>query len=158
MSVHGLEIASLYPWIVGVACRMAGDEADGEDLAHDTIIKALLAVVRFDRSRDLKPWLLSIMANTWKSRERHRACVPFCPLVEGVAVRVPHDPLDVAESRTLVSLIRSMAMRDTAMRTLWLYAEGYDYGEIAAMTGAKKGTVKSRIHYARKRLRVLLEE
>ena len=108
MSVHGLEIANLYPWIVGVACRMAGDEEDGEDLAHDTIIKALLAVVRFDRSRDLKPWLLSIMANTWKSRERHRSCVPFCPLVEGVAVRVPHDPLDVAESRTLVSLIRSM--------------------------------------------------
>lgn len=158
MSCLGLEIADLYPWVVGVACRMAGDDADGEDLAHDTIIKALLGAWRYDRSRDLKPWLLSIMANTWKSRERHRACVPFCPLVEGVSVRMPHDPLDVADSRTLVSLIRSMASRDIAMRSLWLYAEGYDYGEIAAMTGAKKGTVKSRIHYARKRLRVLLEE
>lgn len=158
MSGIELEIAALYPWIVGVACRMAGDEADGEDLAHDTIIKALLAVVRFDRSRDLKPWLLSIMANTWKSRERHRSCVQFCPLVEGVAALVPHDPLDVAASRTLVSLIRDMARRDIAMRSLWLYAEGYDYGEIAEATGARTGTVKSRIHYARKRLKRLLED
>ena len=43
MSGIELEIAALYPWIVGVACRMAGDEADGEDLAHDTIIKAIAA-------------------------------------------------------------------------------------------------------------------
>lgn len=78
--------------------------------------------------------------------------------MEGVAVLVPHDPLDVAASRTLVSLIRDMARRDIAMRSLWLYAEGYDYGEIAEATGARTGTVKSRIHYARKRLRLLLED
>ena len=32
------------------------------------------------------------------------------------------------------------------------------YGEIAEATGARTGTVKSRIHYARKRLRQLLED
>lgn len=158
MNGFELEIVDLYPWIVGVACRMAGEDADGEDLAHDTIIKALVNARRYDAARDLKPWLLSIMANTWKSQERHRACVPFCTLVEGVAVRVPHDPLDVAASRTLLSLIREMARRDVAMRSLWLYAEGYDYGEIAVATGARTGTVKSRIHYARKRLKRLLED
>lgn len=158
MSCFEQEVAALYPWIVGVACRMAGDADDGEDLAHDTIVKALVNSVMYDSSRDLKPWLLSIMANTWKSRERHRSCVPFCTLVEGVAILVPHDPLDVAASRTLVSLIRDMARRDIAMRSLWLYAEGYDYGEIAEATGARAGTVKSRIHYARKRLRQLLED
>lgn len=158
MSCLELEIEAIYPWIVGVACRMASEDADGEDLAHDTIVKALVNSGRYDSSRDLKPWLLSIMANTWKSRERHRSCAPFCPLVEGVAVGAPHDPLDLAASRTLVSLIRDMARHDIAMRSLWLYAEGYDYGEIAEATRARAGTVKSRIHYARKRLRQLFED
>lgn len=158
MNGFELELSGLYQWIVGVACRMASEYADGEDLAHDTIVKALVNAGRYDVSRDLKPWLLSIMANTWKSRERHRSCVPFCPLVEWVAVRVPSDPLDVAASRTLVSFISDMARRDVAMRSLMLYAEGYDYGEIAEATGARVGTVKSRIHYARKRLKQLLED
>ena len=158
MSGFEQEIAALYPWVVGVACRMAGDDADGEDLAHDSIVKALLACGRFDSSRDLKPWLLSIMSNTWKSGERHRSCVSFCPIVEGVAALIPHDPLDVAASRTLVSLIRDMARHDIAMRSLLLYAEGYDYGEIARATGVRTGTVKSRIHYARKRLKRMLED
>lgn len=149
------EIAALYPWIVGVACRMACE--DGEDLAHDTIVKALVHSSRYDRGRDLKPWLLAIMLNTWKSDVRHRACIQFCPLVEGVSACVPHDPLDVAASRSLVSLIRGMAMSDISMLSLWLYAEGYDYGEIARKTGAKTGTIKSRIHYARQRLKALLE-
>ena len=35
--------------------------------------------------------------------------------------------------------------------------EGYDYGEIAAMTGVSLGTVKSRIHRGRLALRGLLE-
>ncbi|MBQ7205013.1 MAG: RNA polymerase sigma factor [Muribaculaceae bacterium] len=155
MSEVEREIGALYSWIRGVACRMAGDEFDGEDLAHDTIVKALLHAGRYDSGRDIKPWLSAIMANTWKSRERHRACVPFCPLLDGVAVCAASDPLDVAASRSLVSLIRDMARRDVAMRSLWLYAEGYDYGEIAAMTGAKPGTVKSRIHYARQRLKAM---
>lgn len=153
MSEIERDIAALYSWIVGVACRIAGD--DGEDLAHDTIVKALLNANRYDSGRDIKPWLLAIMVNTWKSAVRHRSCVPFCPLIDGVAECAPHDPLNVAASRSLVSLIRGMAKTDISMRSLLLYAEGYDYGEIAAMTGAKSGTVKSRIHYARQRLKAM---
>lgn len=156
MSVLG-DITELYTWITGVACRMAGDQFDGEDLAHDTIVKALLNARRYDSKRDMKPWLLAIMVNTWKSVERHRSCVPFCPLLDGADMCTPDDPLDVAASRSLVSLIKGMSKSDIAMHSLWLYAEGYDYREIAAMTGAKTGTVKSRIHYARKRIKSLLE-
>ena len=149
------EIVSLYPWIVGVACRLSPH--DGEDLAHDTVVKALLGAARFDVSRDMKPWLMAIMVNTLRSLERRRQCVDFCPLADGVAVCVHDDPFDAASVRSLVSLIGKLARRDVAMRSLWLYAMGYDYGEIAAITRSRQGTVKSRIHYARKRLKVLLE-
>ena len=120
MSDFEREIDALYSWIRGVACRMAGDDMDGEDLAHDTIIKALLNAGRYDHGRDLKPWLLAIMSNTWKSLERHRACVPFCPLVDVATVSVPMDPLDVASSRRQGSTRRpSSASRKMRCRHRW---------------------------------------
>jgi RNA polymerase sigma-70 factor (ECF subfamily) len=37
------------------------------------------------------------------------------------------------------------------------FIEGFSIEEIAAITGAQAGTVKSRMHYAKKALRVLIE-
>lgn len=44
------------------------------------------------------------------------------------------------------------------LQTLLLHCEGYTYEEIAKITGANIGTVRSRLHHARKRMRVLLGE
>ena len=38
------------------------------------------------------------------------------------------------------------------------YEEGFDTAEIAGILGIPEGTVRSRLHYTRKRLRTLLEE
>ena len=151
----GEKIADLYPWIRGVACRISLNEMDGEDLAHDTIVKALLNRRRFDRSKDIKPWLMTIMMNTLKSDRRHRHCIEFCPLQDDWAGAT----LDMArryELQSILETISGVAERDIRMRSLLLYAQGYDYGEIAAMTHASIGTVKSRLHYSRKRLKRLL--
>ena len=151
----GEKIADLYQWIRGVACRISVSEMDGEDLAHETIVKALLNRHRYDRSKDIKPWLMTIMMNTLKSDRRHRHCIEFCPLQEDWDVAT----FDMAwryELQSLVETISGMAERDIRMRSLLLYAQGYDYGEIAAMTHASIGTVKSRLHYSRKRLKRLL--
>ncbi len=151
------EVERLYLWIRAVACRMACDESDGEDLAHDTIVKALTNARRFDGTKDIKPWLMAIMSNTFKSRRRRCGLVSFCPLHEVWSVCGREDPASAEAFRSLLSLIRTMSSKDVKMRSLLLYAEGYDYVEIAARTGANVGTVKSRIYYARKRLKSLLE-
>ena len=154
MSVGDM-IADLYPWIIGVACRLSLCDADGEDLAHDTIVKALLNSRRFDRTRDIKPWLLTIMVNTLKSRERHRRRIEVCPLDDWLNL-FTYESDDDLERMAIVATIERMARSDVGTRSLWLYAHGYDYGEIAAMTGTNIGTVKSRVHYSRKRLKRLL--
>ena len=146
------EIAHLYSWIRGVACRISCDVMDGEDLAHDTIIKALLNASRFHAGRDLKPWLMAIMANTYKSKMRHVAKIPFCPLQDEWTIIYRSDPDDRITCKSIIALMQS----DSRLQSLWLYASGYDYGEIAVMLGIKPGTVKSRIYYARKRLKSLL--
>lgn len=145
------EIAHLYSWIRGVACRISCDVMDGEDLAHDTIIKALLNASRFHAGRDLKPWLMAIMANTYKSKMRHVAKIPFCSLQDEWTIIYRSDPDDRITCKSIVSLMQT----DCRLRSLWLYVCGYDYCEIAAMTGTNTGTVKSRIYYARKRLKSL---
>jgi RNA polymerase sigma-70 factor, ECF subfamily len=47
-------------------------------------------------------------------------------------------------------------LSDEHKRTIMLLAEGYTYEDIASITGTKVGTVRSRIHYARKRLAPLM--
>ena len=46
-----------------LAYLYTGDEADAGDVAQETFIRAYKALERFDTTRKLKPWLLSIAAN-----------------------------------------------------------------------------------------------
>lgn len=156
MNGVGEQIVMLYSWIRGVACRLSPSAADGEDLAHDTIIKALLNADHYDGVRDIKPWLMTILLNTLKSRLRHGGCVPMCPMGDDWERYGYDDVVARYELQSLVAALRQMAATDNGVRSLWLYAFGYDYGEIAALTGVDIGTVKSRMHYARKRLKKLL--
>lgn len=156
MNDVGEQIAALYSWIRGVACRLSSCVADGEDLAHDTIIKALLNADRYDGVRDIKPWLMTILLNTLKSRLRHGGCVPICPIGEDVERFATDDPARQFEWQSLAAIVKRMAATDYGVRSLWLYALGYDYGEIAQLTGVSVGTVKSRIFYTRQRLKRLL--
>lgn len=150
------EIAALYSWITGVARRLAGDTARGDDLAHDTILKALCAAGRIDSGRDMKPYLMAIMVNTLRSRWRHHSCLTICPLMGEWASGV-FDMEMREEQRSVLTAISRLAKSDERVRSLWLYAMGYDYSEIAAMTCVSVGTVKSRLHYSRQRLKRLFK-
>lgn len=157
MNVVEKEVERLYSWIMAVASRMARDCADWEDLAHDTIVKALVNAGKYDCGKDIKPWIVAIMSNTFKSRMHRCGLITFLPLREVCSVCGHDDPMGAEASRSLVFLIRRMSENDVKMRSLLLYAEGYDYNEIAELTGVRVGTVKSRIHNARKMLNGMLE-
>ena len=58
------EIALLYPWIVKVARKYCWSIQDAEDLANDTVYKALLNKDKFESGRPLKPWCEVIMQPT----------------------------------------------------------------------------------------------
>ena len=53
-----------------LAYLYTGDEADAGDVAQETFIRAYKALERFDMTRKLKPWLLSITANQARNRRR----------------------------------------------------------------------------------------
>ncbi|HEY1479210.1 MAG TPA: RNA polymerase sigma factor [Gaiellales bacterium] len=136
--------------------------AAGEDLAAETFRIAFDERRRFDaRYGELRPWLYGIATNLlrhhFRSAERgqrarlrdHRPEVDF--ELDDALGRIEADGLGPALAAALDSL--SAGDRDALLLLAWA---GLDYGEIALAIDVPVGTVRSRIHRARIRVRAHL--
>ena len=119
--------------------RRTGDLRD-EDVAELDVLEVVL--VEHDARRARRP------AHTRRlTREAGMPEPHFVGRVSG---------LDVERTRVLEEALRRIG--DDQRTAIVLFdVEGYDYAEIATMTGVSLGTVKSRIHRGRLALRTLLE-
>jgi RNA polymerase sigma-70 factor (ECF subfamily) len=146
---------------------MTRNHSDAEDLVQDTLIRAFTGFSRYQHG-NLHAWLMTIMTNTaintHRSRQRHptevlTANLPEAPTMRHGASshwRSPEKCLleSVPSDRTLTAL----RQLPNAGQVVLYYAdvEGLRYSEIADILGVPVGTVMSRIHRARQRLRHLL--
>jgi RNA polymerase sigma-70 factor (ECF subfamily) len=155
-------LAQLYP----AALRMTRNTSDAEDLVQETLAKAYVAFHQFTPGTNLRAWLHKILANTfvnsYRKARRQPALAASSDLPEewraGSDVLAP--VVRSAEAEALDRLGDSevlRALRDlpTDFRTAVYLAdiEGYPYREVAAMMGTPIGTVMSRLHRGRDRLR-----
>ena len=144
--------------LFGFACRSLGDRGLAEEAVQETFLRAWRAADRFDPSiAPLRTWLYSIMRNVAIDMTRARAIRPG--VAEGEPVREPGaDPFD----RALVSWQVEEGLRrlgDEHRRVLIeTYYRARPYAEVAAELGIPEGTVKSRVYYALRALRLSLEE
>ena len=155
------------------ALRFTGNRADAEDLVQETFLRAYARFTTFKPGTNLRAWLYRIETNAFCNGYRARRRRPYEVSADWVD---PAELLDRAAAAQTVS-VRSAeetalaAMPDTrvwnALRALprqqmiAVYladAEGMHYAEIAAMTGAPVGTVMSRLHRGRRRLRTTLAD
>jgi RNA polymerase sigma-70 factor (ECF subfamily) len=155
-------LGQLYP----AALRMTRNPADAEDLVQDTLAKAYTAFAQYTPGTNLRAWLHKILANTfinsYRKRKREPAIAPGAD--PNADWHAPADPLHPAarsaEAEALDKITDTAilnAVRDLPpdFRTaIWLAdVEGYPYREIAALMGTPLGTVMSRLHRARGKLR-----
>jgi RNA polymerase sigma factor (sigma-70 family) len=131
------------------------DPAEGEDAVHDA---AVLAWTRFDELRDhtrFDAWFDRIVINVCRQRLRRRRApgvvtqivmegTPFLAHGDGASARAERDALRHALDRLTPEHRVVVVLR---------HLEGYSMSEIAARTGEREGTVKSRLHYALRELR-----
>jgi RNA polymerase sigma-70 factor, ECF subfamily len=144
------------------ALRLTGSAADAEDLVQETLAKAYANAGRYQPGTNLRAWLMRIELNTFydacRARQRRG---PEVPLEAGGADLAPAMPSaeDAALAR-MPSPAVVAALRDLPGRYLTVVCladvEGYSYAEIAGRLGVPLGTVMSRLHRARRRLRATL--
>ena len=140
-------------------CRaISGNNADAEDLVQETSYKALKNLSRLKYDEHKNAWLYTILRNTHINnlRSGHNKNVKVNRTEQDlqVASAVLPDfehPDRILERKELKDKIRCLPA--IYSKPLKLFLAGYAYKEISHMTDAPIGTVKSRIHLAKEKLK-----
>lgn len=153
------EVAEQYgPRIHRIAYRLTGDPDDAADLAQDVFVRVYRNLHRY-RPGTFDGWLYRIAKNLFLDMVRRRGRLRTQPLGEEEWQVPPSGepgPADVIERRTLEDRLET-GLADLSpefrLAIVLCDVEGLTYEEIAASTGWPLGTVRSRIHRARRQLR-----
>jgi RNA polymerase sigma-70 factor (ECF subfamily) len=133
--------------------QMTRQSQDAEDLAQQTFIKAYRSLHRFDTSRPLASWLLTIARRT--ALNHFRAARPCDEMPDDVASAEP-SPATQAEERDQIDDIWETARRRLSQRefdVMWLrYGENLSVAETARVAGLTQTHVKILVFRARRRL------
>lgn len=150
------EIAGQYGWVRNLAYKYCKDREEAEDLTGETILKCLSQSWRFDRNRKLRPWIATIMANTFITQYNRKKCVKFerYDIATDIPCLLTSD--SEASYNQILNAIRQIERKSLSIRSVLLYIAGYTYKEIAGLLDIPVGTVKSRISFGRKALKTEL--
>jgi len=156
-----------------LAVRVLRDEEQARDAVQDAFIKVYGSLDRFQGRSGFYTWLYRIVMNQcldrkrrdksdreveWKDEVESQPLDGAPPLVSDPAPGGPEAQVARLELRKIMATAIE-ALPEEARRTLQLREiDGLSYKEIAEALGIPKGTVMSRLHYARRRLQELLRE
>jgi RNA polymerase sigma-70 factor (ECF subfamily) len=158
-ALHAL-LAAVRPEVLRLCARLLPDRQDAEEACQDALLALARGVTRFEGRSSFHTWLYRLTAN--RARSTYRA-LRRRALVEAAGVPLPDPPdprrtsvvagtrLDLLEALDAVrpELAEVVALRDLL---------GLAYGEIAALLDLPEGTVKSRLHEARRQVRRRLSD
>jgi RNA polymerase sigma-70 factor (ECF subfamily) len=156
--------------LYAAAMRITRNPADAEDLVQETYTKAFANFHQYQPGTNLKAWMHRILTNTYINDYRKKQRAPLQADSDEVedwqimrAASHESSGLRSAELEALDRLTddrvkQAMAMLPDEYRLVVYYAdvEGYSYKEIAQIMDTPIGTVMSRLHRGRARLRKVL--
>lgn len=149
------ELLELEPVLRRYAYSLTLNMDDAKDLVQDTFYKALSNEDKFDAETNIRAWLYTIMRNTFINdyrRKSKRESIFTNDVKEFVlnskpAQSSPESDLNFKELTLLVD-----SLEPEFRIPFQMHDSGYKYQEIADELGLQLGTVKSRIHFSRKKL------
>jgi RNA polymerase sigma-70 factor (ECF subfamily) len=140
------------------AITLTRDREAAQDLYQETLYKALAHREKYQPGTNVKAWLTTIMRNLfindYRRSERKKG------VMDGVTYREKNSAVYFsAESGLRVREInKAIHQLPKILQTAYmLYFQGYKYNEIAVALNEPLGTIKSRIHFARKLLQKQVE-
>jgi len=149
--------------LLRVAMTLTAQPADAEDLVQDTLLRAYRAIDRFD-GRHPRAWLLTIMRRAEINRHRRRRPQllddPDTDLdrlsAQGRPAGSPEEVVVGGAFNEVVDVALA-ELPDKHRQVVQLVdIDDLTYAEAARLLDVPEGTVMSRLHRARKRIRVRL--
>ena len=143
---------------LGVA--ITKDPSAAEEIVIDTFARAHRAIERLEPDDSLRPWLYRVAVNLSYNR-RPRKGVTFSSLEDGAQdlATEGETPSEAAERderrRVVLECVDTLGPKHKVVVVLH-YLNGLNLAEIAEIIEVPVGTVKSRLHYALRKLRVQL--
>lgn len=146
-----------------IALNLTRDENDANDLAQETMYKALSNQEKFKTGTNLQAWLYTIMKNIFINdyrRQRKRgAIINNTENYQGLETAEKEWTNEGEQSMNMQDINQALGKISNAYSYPFLkHFEGYKYDEIADELELPVGTVKSRIHLARKQLQTRLRK
>jgi RNA polymerase sigma-70 factor (ECF subfamily) len=148
------------PVMLRVARSLTSQQADAEDLVQDSLVRAYRAIDRFDGAHP-RAWLLTIVRNTHRNRLRTRLPVLLDDGEDAAAslerrgrpAASAEDVVVDGEFEAAVSAALDALPRPFQDVVRLVDLEGLSYQQAADRLGVPRGTVMSRLHRARGRIR-----
>ena len=153
-----------------LAMQITKNHADADDVMQETFIKVYRSIRTFRKDAAFETWLYRIAVNEAlnfvKRRERQRestletASEADYEAITRYRAQIANDPHVHAEKAELrhhvTEAVNSLSLKHRTVVILHEF-EGLTHAEIASILNCSEGTVRSRLHYARKKLRTLLK-
>ena len=144
------------------AFTLTRDNESTKDLIQETLYKAFANRDKYNVGTNIKAWLYTIMRNVFINNYRRKA------RQQTIFDNTPNDFLiDHNQGSVINQAISNLNMKEIQAAIInlpiifrnpfLLYNDGFRYHEIAEILNEPLGTIKSRIHFARKLLKSQLE-
>ncbi len=143
------------------AFSLTNNADDAKDLYQETMLRALLNQEKYQFGTNLKAWLYTIMRNIFINNYRRNK--KFLKVENETAAELLMNEKKTVSNNgwsnlRMAEIKKVMNRMPDVFRTSFeLYYIGYKYQEIADLTQEPLGTIKSRIHFARKMLTAQLD-
>jgi RNA polymerase sigma-70 factor (ECF subfamily) len=146
------------------AMRITGDSDDADDLVQETLMKAFRFFDKFEKGTNSKAWLFRILKNSYINEYRRQVKEPnkvdyedvqnFYENIKATDVKTQHYEEDAFNNLLDDNVSSAITKLPEDFRTVIILSdiEGYTYEEIADFVDCPVGTVRSRLHRARKML------
>lgn len=157
----GYHLNNLSPSLKPYALKLTKDKEDADDLLQETVFKAYSNRDKFQSGTNLKAWLYTIMRNTfitnYQKMVRRKTFIDTTEnnhFMNTGSIRLENSAMGnfvLQDTNSAINHLKEMYKVPFTM-----YFRGFKYHEIAEKLQIPIGTVKNRIHIARKELKKAL--
>jgi RNA polymerase sigma-70 factor (ECF subfamily) len=144
------------------AITLTRDSEAAKDLFQETLFRALANKDKYSVGTNIKAWLYTIMRNIFINNYRRKVkqntifdSTPNDFLINQTQSVVANNAESTLRLKDIQEAIHNLPQ--IFRNPFLLYFDGFKYHEIADMLGEPLGTIKSRIHFARKLLKTQIE-